>query len=318
MKLFSNYKKYNVAKLSILVMLLLQNCTTNKTKPKNILLSKEYKILVSKAFENYEQKEFLNAARLYEKAFIFSNNIATTTDRYNAACSWALANNADNCFRQLQHLTNKMNYSDYDFTLQEDDFNALHQDKRWAEIINKILENKNQIEAKLNMPLVKILDTIFENDQKYRQQLNSFYYDKNNIAQKKLWDTIQKFDKINLEKVIKIIDKYGWLGEDVIGEKGNSTIFIVIQHADLATQDKYLPIMKEAVQKGNARVSDLALLIDRTEIEHNRKQIFGSQLDQNSQGKYILYPTIDTINIDARRDSVGLEPIEDYLSQFNK
>jgi hypothetical protein len=279
-----NRNVLNLEMLTIIFLLIIVmcNCTPNKSVHKKNKFSKEYKNLVLDAYKEYEAKHFLNAARLYEKAFASINNFESTTDRYNAACSWTLANNADNCFRQLQHLSDKMNYSDYNFTVQEDDFNALHQDKRWAEIINKILENKNKIEAKLNMPLVKILDTILQNDQKYRLQLDSFYYKKNNIAQKNLMDSIEKFDKINLEKVIKIIDKYGWLGKDVIGEKGNSTLFIVIQHADLATQDKYLPITKEAVQKGNARVSDLALLIDRTEIEHNRKQIFGSQLDQNS------------------------------------
>ncbi len=85
---------------------------------------------------------------------------------------------------------------------------------------------------------------------------------------KELWKTILYKDSKNLLIVKEIIDTKGWLGPDVIGEKGNTTLFLVIQHADPATQEKYLPVLRKAVQEGNAAPQDLALLEDRTGQQH--------------------------------------------------
>jgi len=56
-------------------------------------------------------------------------------------------------------------------------------------------------------------------------------------------------DSINLIKVMKILDERGWLGKNVVGEQGNKTLFLVVQHADLEYQQKYLPMMRDAVKK---------------------------------------------------------------------
>ncbi|MEZ5038583.1 MAG: DUF6624 domain-containing protein [Saprospiraceae bacterium] len=80
----------------------------------------------------------------------------------------------------------------------------------------------------------------------------------------------------------------GWLGADVIGNQGNSTLFLVIQHADIETQEKYLPMMRDAVSKGNARASSLALLEDRVALRKGEKQIFSTQSFSNKLTIIIL------------------------------
>jgi hypothetical protein len=49
--------------------------------------------------ELYKTKEYLQSAEKYSEAFAFEKKVANI-DRYNAACSWALANN-DSLFSQL-------------------------------------------------------------------------------------------------------------------------------------------------------------------------------------------------------------------------
>lgn len=51
---------------------------------------------------------------------------------------------------------------------------------------------------------------------------------------------IAENDKKNLQIIESIISKHGWLGQKDIGMKANATMFMVIQHADLKTQEKYL------------------------------------------------------------------------------
>ncbi len=130
------------------------------------------------------------------------------------------------------------------------------------------------------------------------------------------WQKINEIDSVNLVKVKKILDERGWLGDDVIGSQGNTTLFLVIQHSDQKTQEQYLPMMREAVKKGNARPSSLALLEDRVALGQGKKQTYGSQIGYDDGGAYVL-PLDDPDHVDERRASVGLGKLQDYVSQWN-
>lgn len=132
-----------------------------------------------------------------------------------------------------------------------------------------------------------------------------------------MWKTINEKDSINLIKVKRVLDTRGWLGPDVIGETGNSTLFLVIQHSDIETQEKYLPMMREAVANGKAYGSSLALLEDRILLRRGKKQIYGSQISMTPENKHYVQALEDPDNVDKRRASVGLGPIADYVAHWN-
>lgn len=164
------------------------------------------------------------------------------------------------------------------------------------------------------------LDSIYSEDQKYRSQLSEIEkkYSVGSKEIKSLWQIIATKDSINLIKVKAIIDQHGWPGSDVIGKKGSRTLFLVIQHSDLDTQEKYLPIMREAVFKGNASASQLALLEDRVAIRQGKRQIYGSQIGRDPEtNKYYVQPLDDPDNVDKRRAKVGLEKLAKYLKFWN-
>jgi hypothetical protein len=177
-------------------------------------------------------------------------------------------------------------------------------------------QNSETSETGSNKDLVSILDTIFKEDKQYRiqsQELEKKYGWESNEVQT-LWKTIEIKDSIHLIKVEKILDEKGWLGPDIVGYYGNVTLFLVIQHADPQTRVKYIPLLRDAVKKGNARPQDLALMEDRVLIEKREKQIYGSQLTMNSETNTMeLAPMIDPDNADKRRSEVGLEPLAEYL-----
>jgi hypothetical protein len=173
--------------------------------------------------------------------------------------------------------------------------------------------------GQLNKPLVAKLDSIFTEDQKYRQQIDSIEkrYGWESKEMKSLWKVIEEKDSINLVIVKAILDKDGWLGADIIGGQGNSTLFLVIQHSDQATQEKYLPMMREAVKNGKAERSSLALLEDRVALGQGKMQIYGSQIGRDNQTQlYYVSPLADPDNVDKRRAQVGLEPLTEYVQQW--
>jgi len=282
-------------------------------------IPKEYFDLVKIADSLYNSKDFKQSADKYSEAFKANGWKGFSTDRYNAACSWALASVPDSAFFQLDRIATLMNYTNYGHITTDQDLISLHYDTRWKSLLEKIKQNKEKAEANLNKPLVAILDTIYIEDQKYRKQIDEIEekYGWESKEMKAHWKIINEKDSINLIKVKAILDQYGWLGSDVVGGQGNSTLFLVIQHSDLATQEKYLPMMREAVKKGKAQGSSLALLEDRVALGQGKRQIYGSQIGRDPATQiYYVSPLEDPDNVDKRRAEVGLGPLSDYVSRW--
>ncbi|MEM6817141.1 MAG: DUF6624 domain-containing protein [Bacteroidota bacterium] len=300
--------------LLVLLGLLIFNLSFAQNREKYAELAKE-------AWNLYESKEYKKSAERYKVAFDQLDGKAFPNDRYNAACSYALAGDIENAFYHLLYLAEnpKIKYRDLSHISTDSDLSSLHSDDRWNRLIESIKANKQEYEKDLDKPLVAILDTIYQLDQSYRRQIGEIEekYGRDSEEMKAHWNLIQATDSINLIKIKKILDERGWLGSKVIGSQGNSTLFLVIQHADLKTQLNYLPMMREAVKLGNARASSLALLEDRVALRQGKKQIYGSQIGRDQEtGEYYVSPLIQPEKVNERRIEVGLGTIEDYISNW--
>jgi len=280
---------------------------------------KEYFDLVKIADSLYNLKDFKKSADKYSEAFKANAWKGFSNDRYNAACSWAMASVPDSAFFQLNRIANLMNYTNYEHVTTDPDLISLHNDSRWKSLLEKIKQNKDKAEANLNKSLVATLDSIFIEDQTYRKQIDGIEkkYGFESKEMKAHWKTINEKDSINLIKVKSILDNYGWLGADVVGGQGNSALFLVIQHSDQLTQEKYLPMMRAAVKNGKAKGSSLALLEDRVALGQGKRQIYGSQIGRDPETQiYYVSPLEDPDNVDKRRYEVGLGPLSDYVSHW--
>ena len=171
----------------------------------------------------------------------------------------------------------------------------------------------------IDKQLAAMLDSIYQDDKKYRTQINGvaneYGWESNEL--KELVKLMKEQYSVNTIKVKKILDEHGWLGVDIIGSQGNTTLFLVMQHSDFETQKEYLPMMREAVKKGNANGNDLAFLEDRVALRGGEKQIYGTQIAPDPEtGVYIILPLIDPENVDKRRAEIGLGKFQDYISDF--
>jgi hypothetical protein len=125
-------------------------------------------------------------------------------------------------------------------------------------------------------------------------------------------------DSTNLIQVESILKKFGWLGHDKIGSQANTTLFMVIQHSNLSVQEKYLPLIKEAVKNGNANAKNLALLEDRVAVFQGKMQNYGSQIFWSKvTNAYFILPLADPDNVDKRRAEVGLQTLSEYVSKWS-
>lgn len=167
--------------------------------------------------------------------------------------------------------------------------------------------------------IIQVLQKAAFSDQVYRSQLESIRnkYGGDSPEVKDLFKNMAVADSLNLLKVAAIIDKFGWLGADEIGE-GNTTLFMVIQHSGIQTQDKYLPVMRVAAANGKAALKSLALLEDRVALHHGNRQLYGSQVIWDMKtNQYQVAPLEAPELVDKRRAAMGLPAMAEYLSAFN-
>ncbi len=281
--------------------------------------SQKYIGLIKKADTFYRVKNYKSSALTYSQAFKLNHWKVSIEDRYNAACVFALAEMPDSSFFYLNNIAITADYANYHQITTDHDLQSLRKDKRWKQLIEIVKQNKEKEEAKLNKPLIQELDSIRIEDQKYRLKINDIEvnYGFDSEEMQELFKTINEKDSINLIKVKYILNTYGWLGPDVVGDEGNTTLFLVIQHSDQKTQEKYLPIMRETVKNGKAQASDLALLEDRVALRQGKKQIYGSQIIKDPKtGKDTLAPIENFVNVDKRRAAVGLGLLEEYVKKW--
>jgi hypothetical protein len=86
-----------------------------------------------------------------------------------------------------------------------------------------------------------------------------------------------------------------------------------VQHADanVLFQKRCLKLM-EAAARGDVKPRHIAYLSDRVLVHEGKKQMYGTQLQEQGGGLRPL-PIADEANVDQRRALAGMEPLAEYL-----
>ena len=172
---------------------------------------------------------------------------------------------------------------------------------------------------KINESLKAELESMYETDQSQRVKMDeiSKKYGCDSAEMKELWKKQNEIDGNNIRRLVEIIESHGWPGRSLVGKKASDGAFLILQHAELSYQKKYIPLVNKAVAQGELKVQMLALLEDRVLMREGKKQIYGTQLTMDeSTSRWVLYPIEDEANVDKRRAKVGLPPLAEYLKHF--
>lgn len=164
---------------------------------------------------------------------------------------------------------------------------------------------------------------LYLSDQRCREQLRKFNnheLDSTIYKKEMLENSIRTTDSVNFYRLKKITDTYGFPGYTLVGEDFSDSFWNLVQHQDnhLEYQKEVLALMKIEVDKKNASGTYYAYLTDRVLVNSNEEQEFGTQMRINEAGtSYEPKPVIDPTNLNARRASVGLTTIEEYIELMN-
>lgn len=171
----------------------------------------------------------------------------------------------------------------------------------------------------------KLLAKVWERDQSIREQMVMLTKAVTAEGRTDLIDslivtseTMERIDAENMGIINSLLR--GGLPQHLSSDS-YKTIWIVIDHAPLEKQERYLPLIEQMAQKGLIDADNYALLYDRIAMKQNRPQRYGSQAVQfgtpDNMSLYIC-PVQDAYALDSLRATVGLSPLADYLKQLTE
>ena len=127
-----------------------------------------------------------------------------------------------------------------------------------------------------------------------------------------------RVDSLNRVAVDSLLQN-GW--PEGLSEQSNRTIWLIINHADVEYQERYLPLIGQQAVRGTISPSDYATLLDRVNVRRQRPQRFGTQTGYKQRDDEVftfVYPIEDIDALDSLRLSVGLDSMHLYLRQVSE
>lgn len=258
-------------------------------------------------------KKYKPAARLFSMALQNAELKTDTIFLYKAITCYAAINQPDSCLQYLK-LLRDAGYSGYKQLANDAALANLRKDNRFTDLVLSI--------KKKNLPIQPLVAEFKELLHNYQTNYNIFRlmyyrYGANAKVVQAMYQQFKYDDSITLYKVMSIVNTYGWLGKKRFGSVGPEVILISILHADLATQKKYFSVISEAAKEGDYPPEHLAFLADKIALSESGQQIYGMLIGDKRNNRFIPFTISNETEVDARRKSIGLGTLSDFLKSYN-
>jgi hypothetical protein len=124
-------------------------------------------------------------------------------------------------------------------------------------------------------------------------------------------------DAAHRSEVLRIHERYGWPTISLVGKEASFNYWLLVQHQDLEVQQKLLPDLERAANRGEASKSNFAYLFDRVQVNSGKPQHWGSQV-ACKDGKPELSPVDDPAGLEQRRKELFMIPLAGYLKSMER
>ncbi len=274
-----------------------------------------YKPLVMGALENLKSEKFDSCMIKFKEAFTIKQTSYLSTLR-NCACAFSVGDQS--YYKEQMDIAFDLSWSGckqifYNYP----EFKYLKDSDFEKEILMRY--EQAAIAEGLDVSLMEEFEWIRTEDQKYRREMGPIEkkYGWKSPQMDSLWVLQNNADSINTARICDYLDSKGYPGKSVVGESLASTAFLVIQHADLEVQEKYLPMITDAADAGEVNWRSVALLVDRVNMRNGKPQIYGSQVSRHPKTQEYYFAEIENpLKIDSIRATVGLGPIQQYADNW--
>lgn len=123
-------------------------------------------------------------------------------------------------------------------------------------------------------------------------------------------------DRKNLQIVLDHWPPEGWYLRSRYGDEVATTAFYVVQHSDVETWRRFVPVLEPLVAQGEVAGPAYALMYDRLALSEQRPQRYGSQVACEN-GRWVALYLEDPDNVDERRRAMGFpDTYAEYVAGF--
>lgn len=121
----------------------------------------------------------------------------------------------------------------------------------------------------------------------------------------------------NASRLRKILAECGWPTPKLVGDDGAEAAWLIVQHSigDPPLQRQCLRLLQAAARSGEVPPWQPAMLEDRIRMFEGKPQLYGTQLETDSEGTLRPYLLEDPEHVDERRRKVGLESLSERLAR---
>jgi hypothetical protein len=182
-------------------------------------------------------------------------------------------------------------------------------------------------QAQLKPSFVKyktLIDSLFIVDQQVQEDFVQVLINRSSRDSIKLFNDRKEDAFLRHVPILKnIFKKIGYPTVEKVGKETSSKFFTLVQHCDtnVAFQAQMLKEIKKQVLKKQVDAQDYAFLYDRVQLNSGKKQLYGSQLDYDTNYNAIPRNLESVAQANLKRKELGLETLEEYLkraTEFHK
>jgi hypothetical protein len=125
-------------------------------------------------------------------------------------------------------------------------------------------------------------------------------------------EKMEEADRRTAGPLQAIFDRYGVPTYDMVGVQAAKDFVVMVQHQSPGFRLAVLPKLKANVDAGQGEPGTYAMVYDRTQRDHGRKQLYGQQLECANGKALEPAPIDDAKNVNIRRAELGLIRIQLY------
>ena len=164
-----------------------------------------------------------------------------------------------------------------------------------------------------------VLRRIMEDDQRVRRQLDSLARAGTDVTELlPLYEEMARTDAANQRKALPILEKY-LAGTLPLSDESLTTLYYVIQHADLPVQAKYAPFIRSLFERDIITNVEFAWFTDRLLVRQRKAQTYGLQsYVYAGTGDPFLYPVSRKVRKAWRRIGLPVSDLNEILTSFGE
>ncbi|ATB46215.1 DUF6624 domain-containing protein [Corallococcus macrosporus] len=232
---------------------------------------------------------------------------------YNAACAASLLGEREEALVWLERAVEE-GFNDAKHLQKDSDLDNVRSLPGYAALEQRVVAAEAEQYVAADPALRDELLKRMEEDQAVRNALAASNF-QDEAARAKL----REVDARNTTWLKGVIAKQGWPGSALVGPRASFAAWLLVQHADqdVAFQSEVLPMLEQAVARGEGSAKELAYLTDRVLVNTGKPQRYATQLEE-VDGKTVPRTLEDPAKVNERRASVGLDSLEEYIAAFER